>query len=146
MTGYLDEPELTAKVVRGGWLLTGDRGVFDAAGRLRLIGRREHEINNGGTKIPAEEIDLLLEHHPDVAEACAFSLDDPVAGEIVAVAVVPVRPRIPTAGELLAWCQTQIRKEALPTRIFVVESLPRTERGKIDRNDVRRLCLAQTSE
>jgi acyl-CoA synthetase (AMP-forming)/AMP-acid ligase II len=146
MTGYLDEPELTAKVVRGGWFLPGDRGVFDAAGRLRLIGRREHEINNGGTKIPAEEIDLLLERHPDVAEACAFSLDDPIAGEIVAVAVIPTRPRIPTAGALLAWCQTQIRKEALPTRIFVVESLPRTERGKIDRNDVRRLCLAQTSE
>jgi acyl-coenzyme A synthetase/AMP-(fatty) acid ligase len=141
MMGYLDEPALTAKVVRGGWFLTGDHGVIDADGRLRLIGRREHEINKGGVKIPAEEIDLLLERHPDVAEACAFSIDDPIAGEVVAVAVVPVRPGALDCAGLLTWCQSQIRKEALPTRIFVVESLPRSERGKISRNHVRAAVL-----
>jgi acyl-CoA synthetase (AMP-forming)/AMP-acid ligase II len=142
MTGYLDQPELTAKVVQGGWFLTGDQGAIDTDGRLRLIGRREHEINKGGIKISAEEIDLLLERHPDVVEACAFALEDPVAGEIVAVAVVPARPGALNAADLLTWCQTQIRKEALPARIFVVESLARTERGKISRNHVRAAVLA----
>ena len=141
MTGYLDQPELTAKVVQGGWFLTGDQGAIDASGRLRLSGRRENEINKGGVKISAEEIDLLLERHPDVVEACAFAVEDPVAGEMVAAAVVPARPDAIDAAGLLAWCQTQIRKEALPTRIFVVESLPRTDRGKISRNHVRAAAL-----
>jgi acyl-coenzyme A synthetase/AMP-(fatty) acid ligase len=143
MTGYLDQPELTAEVVQNGWFLTGDRGAIDADGRLRLMGRRAHEINKAGIKIPAEEIDLLLERHPDVMEACAFPLEDPIAGEIVAVAVVPSKPDGLNSDELLTWCQTMIRKEAVPTRIFLVESLSRTERGKISRDDVKAAVLGK---
>lgn len=141
MTGYLGQPEATAAVVQGRWFLTGDHGVIDSEGRLRLVGRRDHEINKAGLKIPAEEIDLLLERHPSVAEACAFPLDDAVAGEIVAVAVVPVRPGAVDSVDLLAWCHSQIRKEAVPNRIFVVASLPHTERGKISRSHVKAVVL-----
>jgi acyl-CoA synthetase (AMP-forming)/AMP-acid ligase II len=141
MSGYLGEPELTAKVVQGGWFFTGDRGAIDARGRLRLIGRREHEINWAGIKISAEEIDLLLERHPGVAEACAFPVDDPVAGEIIGAAVVPISPGAVDAADLLGWCQTQIRREAMPARIFLVDSLPRSDRGKINRSHVRSVVL-----
>ena len=141
MTGYLGRPEATAAVVQGRWFLTGDYGVIDSEGRLRLVGRREDEINKAGMKIPAEEIDLLLERHPCVAEACAFPLEDSVAGEIVAVAVVPVRPGAVDSAELLNWCHSQIRKEAAPSRIFVVASLPHTERGKINRSHVKAVVL-----
>lgn len=146
MTGYLDQPELTARVVQDGYFFTGDRGVIDASGRLRLIGRRTHEINRGGIKIPAEEIDLLLERHPEVAEACAFALDDPVAGEIVAVAIVPARPGAVCAQDLLNWCETRIRKEAVPARFYILSALPRSERGKVSRSQVRAVSLGKTGE
>lgn len=146
MTGYLGQPELTARVVQDGCFFTGDRGVIDAHGRLRLIGRREHEINRAGMKIPAEEIDLLLERHPAVTEACAFALDDPVAGEIVAAAIVPARPGAVCAQDLLNWCQTRIRKEAVPARFYILSALPRSERGKVSRSQVRAVSTGKTSE
>lgn len=146
MTGYLGQPELTARAVQGGCFFTGDRGVIDASGRLRLVGRREHEINRAGMKIPAEEIDLLLERHPEVTEACAFALDDPVAGEIVAAAIVPARPGAVCARDLLNWCETRIRKEAMPARFYILSALPRSERGKVSRSQVRAVSLGKTSE
>ena len=84
MTGYYRQPEETSRALAGGWLHTGDIGRLLPDGRLRLVGRAKHEINRGGVKVPAEEIDLLLERHPDIAEACAFGLEDPLEGEVVA--------------------------------------------------------------
>lgn len=142
MTGYLGQPKLTAAACCGDFFLTGDRGRIDAAGRLRLIGRRRNEINRGGIKIPAEEIDLLLEGHPAVAAACAFALDDPVGGEAVAAAVAPLRAGTVSEAELLAWCAARIRAEARPQRLFLVEALPLDARGKLDRDAIRKDVLA----
>ena len=144
MQGYLDQPELTAAVLAGGWFATGDLGEFDAAGRLRLVGRLKHEINRAGIKIPAEEIDLLLERHPAVAEACAFALPDSVFGEVVAAAYV-VREGELAPAELKRWCDGRIRREALPARLFRLEALPRNERGKLVRAAVMARCLAETT-
>jgi len=143
MSGYFRMPQETAKALSGGWLLTGDLGTMTADGRLRLIGRLKHEINRGGIKVPAEEIDLLLERHPDVAEACAFALDDPLEGELVAVAVVPRDGADPGIRELISWCSARIRREAVPARLYRLSELPRTARGKIQRDEVRRACLGQ---
>lgn len=145
MSGYFRMPQETGKVLSGAWLLTGDVGVMTPDGRLRLIGRLKHEINRGGIKVPAEEIDLLLERHPDVAEACAFALDDPLEGELVAVAVVPRDGADPGARELISWCGERIRREAVPARVYVLSELPRTARGKIRRDEVRRACIGQMS-
>ncbi|MCC6888161.1 MAG: acyl--CoA ligase [Hyphomicrobiales bacterium] len=144
MMGYLDQPELTAGVVRGGYFLTGDTGILDQEGRLRLIGRRAHEVNRGGVKIALEEVDRLLEQHPAVAEACAFALDDPAAGEIVAAAVVAWPPGAITDADLQAWCEARIRKEAVPARIVFAPSLARSERGKLNRDAVRAALLGST--
>jgi acyl-CoA synthetase (AMP-forming)/AMP-acid ligase II len=141
MTGYLDRPEMTAEVLHGGWFFTGDRGLIDGGGRLRVIGRRKHEINRAGIKIPAEEIDLLLERHPMIAEACAFPIDHPVAGEAIGVAVVPKDGAHLDVAEILAWCERNIRREAVPSRLFVIGALQRTERGKIDRDHVKAVVL-----
>jgi acyl-CoA synthetase (AMP-forming)/AMP-acid ligase II len=140
MSGYFRMPQETGRVLRGGWLLTGDIGTLTADGRLRLVGRLKHEINRGGIKVSAEEIDLLLERHPDVAEACAFAIDDPLEGERVGVAIVPRGGAAPESGALIAWCEQRIRREAVPTRVFFLDSLPRTGRGKIRRDDVKRAC------
>ena len=80
---------------------------------------------------------MLLERHPDIAEACAFGLPDPVSGEAVAVAVV-MRPGASGTDEAIKdWCRKHIRAEAVPSLIFRLAEIPRNERGKIVRNVVR---------
>lgn len=136
MTGYLDQPDLTASVLQGGWFRTGDTGEIDADGRLRIVGRLKHEINRGGIKIPAEEIDLLLERHPDIVEACAFALPDPITGEAIAAGVVLRVGATLSAADLKAWCRRVIRAEAVPEHIAFLDELPRNERGKLDRRSM----------
>ncbi len=88
MLGYWERPDLDEAAYLDGWFRTGDVGEIDADGRLTLIGRLKSEINRGGIKIQAEEIDMLLERHPEIVEACAFGIPDAMAGEAVAAAVV----------------------------------------------------------
>jgi acyl-CoA synthetase (AMP-forming)/AMP-acid ligase II len=142
MLGFHALPDRTAEVFHGSWFRTGDIGEIDGDGRLFLVGRIKHEINRGGVKVPAEEIDMLLERHPDVAEACAFGLPDPVSGEAVAVAVV-MRPGISATDEAIKdWCRRHIRAEAVPSQIFRLAEMPRNERGKIVRSAVRDTALS----
>ena len=145
MQGYLDQPALTDAAIQGGWFRTGDTGEIDAAGRLSIVGRLKHEINRGGIKIPAEEIDLLLERHPDVVEACAFAHPDPISGETIAVAVVLRTDASPDETALRQWCRTQIRTEAVPEHVRIVEALPRNERGKLDRRRTAELFQTRRS-
>jgi len=140
MTGYLGMEEETKAAFHGAWLRTGDTGHIDAEGRLTLIGRIKHQINRGGVKVPAEEIDMLLERHPAVLEACAFALPDPVAGEAVAAAIVLGAEA--DAPSIRAWCRERCREEAVPSRLFVLDAIPRNERGKVMRDRVREAALA----
>ncbi len=91
MQGYFQRSDLTELVMQDGWYRTGDWGSIDENGVIRLLGRTKTEINKAGIKILPEEIDLLLEGHPAVLEACAFGVADAISGETVAAAVcVPV--------------------------------------------------------
>lgn len=141
MLGFHGMPDKTVEAFHGSWFRTGDIGEIDPQGRLFLVGRIKNEINRGGVKVPAEEIDMLLERHPDVAEACAFGVPDAVSGEAVAVAIV-MRPGAPgTDDEIKDWCRRHIRPEAVPSRIFRLAEIPRNERGKIVRTVVRETAL-----
>jgi acyl-CoA synthetase (AMP-forming)/AMP-acid ligase II len=143
LSGYFNDPEATAAAFHDGWFRTGDIGEIDGTGALRIVGRAKHQINRGGIKISAEEIDLLLQQHPDVEEACAFSAADPVSGETVAAAIVRRAGASVSPADLRAWCAARLRREAVPTRIVVVDALPRSDRGKIRRDQVARLALMQ---
>ena len=146
MQGYLHRPDLTAEVLRDGWYHTGDHGLLDPRGVLRLTGRVRSMINRGGFKVYPEELDLLFERHPQVAEACAFGVPDLAAGESVRVAVrlrdaaQACPPASPQA--LLAWARDHIRADALPDRIHLLDDIPKTARGKPDRPAVARACIA----
>ncbi|MCL4766614.1 MAG: acyl--CoA ligase [Hyphomicrobiaceae bacterium] len=142
MSGYLGDPAATAAAFAGDWFRTGDIGEIDGEGRLRILGRLKHQINRGGIKITAEEIELLLEQHPDVQEACAFALPDAVSGEIVAAAVVPRCGGGLGTAALRSWCADRLRPEAVPARILLVPALPRSDRGKKLRDEVRSLACA----
>jgi len=141
MSGYHARPELTAEAIRDGWYRSGDWGSIDGDGLLRLVGRRRNEVNRAGVKIHVEEIDLLLEGHPAVAEACCFGLPDAVSGELVAVAVRFADGTDADVEDLRSWCARRIRRDCVPERWFPVDEIAKTDRGKTDREAVRRQCL-----
>jgi acyl-CoA synthetase (AMP-forming)/AMP-acid ligase II len=129
--GYEDNPAANADSFTAGWFRTGDQGVVDTDGYLRLTGRIKELINRGGEKIAPREIDDVLLAHPAVAEAVAFGVPHPVWGEVVAAAVVLGRPA--AEAELLAWCRDRLAGFKCPDQLHVVEAIPRTATGKVQR-------------
>jgi len=143
MNGYANDPEATAAAFHGSWFRTGDIGELDSDGTLRIVGRRKNQINRGGIKIAAEEVELILEQHPDVQQTCAFALPDVVSGEIVAAAVVLKNGSNTSQAALQAWCAERLRQEAVPSRIIFLADIPRNDRGKKVRNAVREFAWAE---
>jgi acyl-CoA synthetase (AMP-forming)/AMP-acid ligase II len=134
MSGYENNPQANAAAFVNGWFRTGDVGTLDAAGYLRLIGRIKELINRGGEKIAPREIDEVLESHPAVKEAVAFGVPHPTWGEEVAAAVVLVAPA--TEKELIAYSRERLADFKVPKRLHIVESIPRTPTGKVQRRFV----------
>ncbi len=134
VAGYENNPEANATSYVEGWFRTGDQGVLDAEGYLRLTGRLKELINRGGEKISPREIDDVLLAHPSIAEAVCFGTPHATWGEEVAAAVVL---REPTAeADLLAYCRERLADYKRPKKIHIVESIPRTATGKIQRRNV----------
>ena len=133
-SGYHSNPEANAAAFTYGWFHTGDQGVLDAQGYLRLTGRLKELILRGGENIAPREIDEVLLTHPAVAEAITFGMPDAKYGEEVAAAVVLRTPATPE--ELIAYCHEHIAAFKVPKVIFIAEQLPRTTTGKIQRRVV----------
>ena len=143
MRGYLGRPQDTAATVVDGWLRTGDVGRFDEDGYLVLVDRIKDMIIRGGENIYPKEIENALYAHPDVVEAAVVGAPDAVLGE-VPVAFVALRPgSAATVEGLLAHCATRLARMKLPTRVDLVEALPKNPVGKIDKPTLRR-SLAPT--
>ncbi len=132
--GYAANPEANAESFMDGWFRTGDQGVLDEHGYLTLIGRIKELINRGGEKISPHEIDEVLLRHPSVAGAVAFGVPHPALGEQVAAAVVLREPA--TERELLSHCREQLAAFKVPGKLHVVEAIPRTATGKVQRRKV----------
>jgi acyl-coenzyme A synthetase/AMP-(fatty) acid ligase len=141
MKGYFQRPDLTDQAVRGGWYHTGDIGSIDKAGIIRLLGRSKTEINRAGMKILPEEIDVLLEGHEEVLEACAFGVPDPISGEMVAIAYTLKKGSQLSPADLRAWCGERIRLDCVPEKWYPVSEIPKTDRGKVNRRVVMKYCL-----
>lgn len=133
MTGYYRQPETTANVLKDGWYRTGDIGRIGDDGVMRLTGRESSAINRGGLKIYPEDIDLLLERHEAVREACAFAIEDEMEGETVGVAVALHNGTNIDAPSLRRWCAERISREKVPVKWVVVDEIPKTDRGKLNR-------------
>ena len=132
--GYENNPEANAEAFTNGWFRTGDLGVLDANGYLTLLGRIKELINRGGEKIAPREIDEVLLKHPAVAEAVCFGVAHPIWGEEVAVAVVP-RETV-TEVDLTRYCREHLADFKVPKQIHLVETIPRTATGKVQRRHV----------
>jgi acyl-CoA synthetase (AMP-forming)/AMP-acid ligase II/thioesterase domain-containing protein len=145
MSGYLHRADLTASVLSQGWFRTGDQGSIDHQGRIWIVGRIKDEINRSGFKVQPAEIDALLESNPAVAEACVFGVADSIGGEAVAAAIRLASGANINAESLQAWCRERLRKEAVPEHWFFVTEIPRTLRGKVSRDSVRRMLAKGTA-
>jgi acyl-CoA synthetase (AMP-forming)/AMP-acid ligase II len=147
--GYDNDPEANAAAFAGGWFRTGDSGVLDQDGRLTLVGRLKELINRGGEKIAPREIDDVLLAHPAVVEAVTFGVPHVTWGEEVAAAVV-LRPGATsqasaTESDLIAHCRERLADFKRPKHIHIVETLPRTATGKIQRRAIGAAYAQKTS-
>ena len=133
--GYENNPEANAASFTNGWFRTGDQGFLDADGYLTLTGRIKELINRGGEKIAPREIDEVLLAHPAVAEAVAFGVPHATWGEEVAAAVVLDASRNSEAA-ILAYCKERLADFKRPKKMYIVETIPRTATGKIQRGAV----------
>ena len=141
MKAYYKRADKTAEVLREGWFHTGDIGRIDADGVMRLTGRQKYEINREGLKIHPEDIDLLLERHEAVREACAFAIPDETEGESVGVALSLVDGADADPRRLRRWCAERLSREKIPVKWFVLDEIPKTDRGKLNREVVAAHCL-----
>ena len=132
--GYENNPEANAKSFTNGWFRTGDQGTIDSDGYLHLTARIKELINRGGEKIAPLEIDEIMLKHPCVMEAVAFGMPHPTWGEEVAIAVVLKEPQ--TEAALIAHCKQHLADFKSPKKIFIVDKIPRTATGKIQRRAV----------
>jgi acyl-CoA synthetase (AMP-forming)/AMP-acid ligase II len=132
--GYENNPEANLASFTNGWFRTGDLGTLDGDGYLRLLGRIKELINRGGEKIAPREIDEALESHPAVKEAVSFGVPHPTWGEEVAAAVV-LSEAVPEK-DLIAHCRGLLADFKVPKRVHIVESIPRTPTGKVQRRFV----------
>ena len=119
-----------------GRVLTGDMGFLDADGYLHLTGREKDLIIRGGVNISPLEIDAVLMRHADIAEAVAVGVPDRIYGEEVVASVVLRAGAALTADAILAHCAQHLPTFKTPKRVAIVATLPKTERGKLDRKAV----------
>ena len=139
MKGYWNRPEITAEVLRGGWLHTGDIGRFDADGFLYILDRKKDMIKTGGENVYSPEVEALLVSHPSILEASAIGVPHDKWGETIR-AVVVLRPGLEVSGgSLIEWCRDRLTHFKCPTSIVFVESLPKNGTGKILKKSLRDL-------
>ena len=138
MQGYWNHPEETAKAFTpNGWLRTGDMGVMDERGSIRITDRKKDMIVVSGFKVFPNEIEDVLTLHPGVLEAAAVGVRDPRSGEAVKVVVVRRDPGL-TEAEVLAHCKQHLTAYKLPRVVeFRADPLPKTNIGKILRRELR---------
>ena len=135
MKGYYKAPEETVKALTSdGWLHTGDLAYVDKEGFFFITGRIKELIIKGGENIAPREIDDVLLQHPAVGEAVAFGTPHAAWGEEVAAAVVLKSPA--TEKELVAFARERLADHKVPKKLYLVEKIPRTATGKIQRRSV----------
>jgi acyl-CoA synthetase (AMP-forming)/AMP-acid ligase II len=132
--GYLDEPEETEAILRGGWLWTGDLAWRDADGFFFHVGRAREMLKIGGHRVSPAEIEHALERHPDVAEAAVIGVKSELAGETAAAFVVRRQGGPVSEAELRRFCRDLLPAYKVPATIRFVDELPRNPAGKLLRS------------
>jgi long-chain acyl-CoA synthetase len=137
MLGYYKDPEATARARRFGWHHTGDLGLWDEDGQLYFRDRNKDMIKTGGENVASIKVEEVLLRHPAVANAAVVGLPHALWSEAVA-AFVTLKPGVACdEQELLAHCRQHLANFETPKRITVLEALPATATGKIQKHVLR---------
>ncbi|MFD4658867.1 AMP-binding protein [Kitasatospora sp. NPDC058444] len=132
MAGYWRDPELTERVLRDGWLHTGDLGSLDAAGYLTVAGRRDPMAIFEGHNVFPREIEEPLRTHPEVREAVMFTTTDPDRLDRVHAAVALAPGSRLTAEQLHRWCRARGLGRCAPDTLLLLPAIPLNGLGKPD--------------
>ncbi|MFJ7043766.1 FadD3 family acyl-CoA ligase [Streptomyces sp. NPDC101112] len=143
MRGYFEDPGETARAVTDdGWLCTGDVGVLDDAGNLRITDRIKDMFIVGGFNAYPAEIEQLLGLHPDVADVAVIGVPDTRLGEVGKAFVVRRPGSLVTADDLIAWARREMANYKVPRTVDFVGELPRNAGGKVVKGELRARCRA----
>jgi long-chain acyl-CoA synthetase len=143
MKGYWNRPEETARVLKDGWLHTGDIGYMDEQGYFCIVDRKKDMIIAGGFNIYPREVEEPLYAHPKVQEAVAVGLPDPYRGETVKVFIVLKEGQSATEQEIINYCREKMARYKVPTSVEFRPALPKTLVGKVLRRTLREEELAR---
>jgi fatty-acyl-CoA synthase len=143
MLGYYKRPEATAEKIRDGWLHTGDMGIKDAAGYLRITGRVTDMIIVGGFNTYPAEIENFYLRHPGILDISIVGVPDPVMGEVVMAFVVPRAGATLTAEEVIAFARGQIANFKVPRHVEIVTEFPLTGSGKVQKFKQKAWAIGQ---
>ena len=143
---YWNLPEETAKVIRGGWFLTGDYARFDADGYIWFLGRKDDIINSFGYRVSPHEIERVMKTHPAVAD-CAATGEEIGPDKVLVVAYVVRHPGdAASADDLAAFARDHLAAYKAPKIVYLVPDFPRTKNGKIIRKQLApALTVARSS-
>ncbi len=139
MPGYWNRPEETKSKVKDGWLYTGDLVRKDENGFYYLVGRRDDMIKSGGEKIYPSEVEEVIYRHPKVAEVVVFGRPDETWGNSVWAVVVGKKESRLSEEEIIEYCKRKIAGYKCPRRVILVDEMPHTGSGKVDRKGVKEL-------
>ena len=140
--GYLGEPERSEELWRGGWLHTGDVGVIDAEGYLKIVDRIKDVVKTGGEWVSSLDIEEIILRVPGVAEAAVVGVPDDRWGERPVAFVVGRQGAAPTEDvirqHVAQFAQDgKISKYGVPDRVYIVDAIPKTSVGKLDKKVIR---------
>jgi len=140
---YFKDPQRTEETRNSeGWFFTGDMGVLDEKGYLRLAGRKKDLINRGGTKIFPDDIENILHLHPKILKAAVIGMPDYRLGEKVCAYIIPKKGETITLEEVVQFMESQkVMKYKIPERIEVVDEFPMLPSGKIKKESLRQDIL-----
>lgn len=129
--GYLNNPDATSEAMVDGWFRTGDLGIKDADGYLRILDRKKEMIIRNGYNVYPREVEEILNGHPDVVTAAVFGVPDDVHGQEVAAAVVRSAASSVTEEEISDYARSRLAAYKYPRIIKLVTDLPLGPSGKI---------------
>ena len=139
MRGYLRMPGETAKVLTAeGFFLTGDLGIIDEDGYVKIIGRRQETISRGGHQIYPGEVEDRLRSHPAVDDVCVIGVPNDVLGELVCACVVPIEGAVITGREIKLFAADTMAGYKVPDIVRFFDEFPLTGSGKVRRKELSR--------
>ena len=146
MRGYLNNPDANAGVLPDGWLATGDLGYLDEEGDVWVVQRRSDLILSGGENIYPAEIETIICQHPAVDEACVIGISHPEWGQQITAGVVPQPNGKITPKGVQAFCRQHLAGFKVPRRIELLDYLPKTASGKVNREMLRKWIISSSTE